>query len=87
MWLRATYAPLFFFGFLALGVWIAQTPVWPLWTLMAPLVCAVAVSFVVERTIPYQPDWNGWQRDTPRDLAHAGVNESLNLAGVALWST
>ena len=54
--------------------------------MLAPLVCAVAVSQVVERIIPYQPDWNGWQPDSPRDLAHAGVNESLNLAGIALWS-
>ena len=87
MWLRATYAPLFFFGFLALGIWIAQAPAWPLWTLVFLLVCAIVVALVVERIIPYQPDWNGWQPDTPRDLAHAGVNESLNLAGVALWST
>lgn len=81
--LRIGYAPALFLG--GIGAMLAAVGAGlPLATLYAVLAAAVAVSFLVERLIPYEPAWNGVQDDTPRDWAHAVANEALHAASLAL---
>ncbi|MGC1330967.1 sterol desaturase family protein, partial [Pseudomonas sp.] len=75
------YAPLFFLGFLAAGVWLVSDG-WPLPTLLALLAVAVLVATVAERCLPYRTQWNASHKDEPRDLLHALVNEGINGLGV-----
>lgn len=74
--------PLLFFGgsaaIIGLGGSGAGMP-----PLFAVLVGAVAFSFIAERIIPYQPDWNRDHGDTVRDWLHAAVNLTLNRS--SLW--
>jgi sterol desaturase/sphingolipid hydroxylase (fatty acid hydroxylase superfamily) len=50
--------------------------------LLGLLGLAVALSFAVERLIPYNEDWNHSHDDATRDVAHAAVNESFALLSV-----
>lgn len=50
--------------------------------LLPLLVAAVALSFAVERRIPYNPDWNTDHDDSARDAAHVAVNETFALLAV-----
>lgn len=51
--------------------------------LLVPLLLlAIALSFAVERAIPYDDDWNTSHDDAGRDVAHAVVNESFALVSV-----
>ena len=52
--------------------------------LLLPVLAALALSFAAERTAPYLDDWNDDHDDRSRDVAHALVNETLIIAGVAL---
>jgi len=81
------YAPLFFVSFLAAGV--AAIDIWqlPLVSLVGLAGLAILVSFLAERRWPQELEWNGIHADTPRDVAHASVNELLNIGGIALWGT
>ncbi|WLH83522.1 sterol desaturase family protein [Pseudomonas sp. FP2338] len=71
------YAPVFLVGFLAWGLW---KPGW----LVVVFATAVAVSFVMEQWLPYQPQWNRSLGDRRRDTLHALVNESLNALGLLI---
>lgn len=57
-WLTTLYAPLFLGGFLALGIAVVgvagRSPGW----LAVIFLCALLVSFVAERALPYEPQWN-----------------------------
>ncbi|WP_044873599.1 sterol desaturase family protein [Pseudomonas sp. LFM046] len=75
------YAPLFLAGFLALALW--TTAHYPPYWLVALLLPAIALSFLAEAWLPYEPQWNRPRGDRLRDGLHALFNESLNLAGVA----
>lgn len=78
---RYGYLPMMLFGVNSAIVVLAHRgqPV-----LMLPLLLlAVALSFVAERIVPYSPDWNRPRQDRARDVAHAFVNEVVNLAAVA----
>ncbi|CAA0123238.1 Uncharacterised protein [Mycolicibacterium vanbaalenii] len=55
----------------------------PKYWLLVVLVVAIATSFLVERIIPYDRDWNHDRADTTRDRIHVAVNETLILASVA----
>lgn len=80
--LRYTYAPLFAGGFIGGAIWlIGSQQLNELW-LLALLLVAVALAFVAERLVPYQPEWNLPREDRWRDIWHALVNEGLNLLGV-----
>lgn len=46
-------------------------------------VAAIGVSFAAERVAPYDPGWNRDHDDGARDIAHALVNEALNVISVA----
>ncbi|MCP2051455.1 UNVERIFIED_ORG: sterol desaturase/sphingolipid hydroxylase (fatty acid hydroxylase superfamily) [Pseudomonas fluorescens] len=65
------YAPVFLVGFLAWGLW---KPGW----LVVVFATAIAVSFLMEQWLPYEPQWNRSLGDRRRDTLHALVNESLN---------
>ncbi|MEU0509237.1 sterol desaturase family protein [Amycolatopsis sp. NPDC006125] len=54
-----------------------------LW-LLGLLFVAVGASFAAERVLPYRDDWNVPHGDDRRDVAHAVVNETLTLAGLAV---
>lgn len=75
------YAPLFFFGFLAAGIWLVADGL-PVPLLLVLLAFAVMVSTLAERYLPYRTTWNTSHQDEPRDLAHALVNEGINGLGV-----
>ena len=50
----------------------------------SPCCCAaIALSFAVERVIPYKGEWNHDHGDSRRDVAHALVNEVEALAAIA----
>ncbi|MDH4652493.1 MULTISPECIES: sterol desaturase family protein [unclassified Pseudomonas] len=76
------YAPLFLFGFLALGLW--TTAHHPTYWLAALLVPAIALSFLAEAGLPYEPQWNRPRGDRLRDGLHALFNESQSLLGVSV---
>ncbi|MBD8095341.1 sterol desaturase family protein [Pseudomonas fluorescens] len=71
------YAPVLLVGFLAWGLW---QPGW----LVVVFATAVAVSFVMEQWLPYEPQWNRSLGDRRRDTLHALVNESLNALGLLI---
>jgi sterol desaturase/sphingolipid hydroxylase (fatty acid hydroxylase superfamily) len=51
---------------------------------LAPLLlAAILFAAAVERIIPFEPAWNGARDELGRDLAHAVVNQTINLASVA----
>jgi sterol desaturase/sphingolipid hydroxylase (fatty acid hydroxylase superfamily) len=74
------YAPLFFFGFLAAALWI--TALRPAYWLVVLLLPAIALAFLAEAWLPYEPQWNRPRGDRLRDGLHALVNETLNLLGI-----
>jgi sterol desaturase/sphingolipid hydroxylase (fatty acid hydroxylase superfamily) len=76
------YAPVFLLGFVGWGLWQPDAVVWVFAT-------ALAVSFVTERWLPYEPQWNRSLGDRRRDTFHALVNESLNALGLLVlpWLT
>lgn len=55
----------------------------PKYWLLAILAVAIATSFLAERAIPYDQQWNHDRADTTRDRVHVAVNETLILASVA----
>lgn len=71
------YAPLFLLGFIGLGLY------WPGWLVLI-FVAAVAVSFLAEQWLPYEPQWNRSLGDRRRDTLHALVNETLNAVGLLI---
>lgn len=76
------YAPTFFFGFIALALWLnSGYPQQPGW-LLALLALAIALSFLAEACLPYCPEWNRDHRDRQRDALHAAVNEGLGNLGL-----
>ncbi|MFJ2714563.1 sterol desaturase family protein [Pseudomonas sp. NPDC087346] len=73
------YAPLFWGGFIGGALWLADVST--LWLL--PLFgLALAVSFIAEWALPYEPCWNRPAGDRRRDILHALVNEALNAVGL-----
>lgn len=71
------YAPAFWLGFIGCGLWQPNS-------LILLFVIAVAVSFLAEQWLPYEPQWNRSLGDRRRDTLHALVNESLNAAGLLI---
>ena len=75
---RYGFVPVMMLGIGGAAVLLARAPSAELWMALL-IVMAIAVSFVVERLIPYAAEWNGRSVDTERDVAHALVNESAFL--------
>jgi sterol desaturase/sphingolipid hydroxylase (fatty acid hydroxylase superfamily) len=78
---RWWYLPFMLLGANAVAIWLASTDA-PKWQFVVLLVVAVGVSFLAERTAPYDESWNGRQPDSRRDIAHALVNESLQACSL-----
>lgn len=55
----------------------------PKYWLLIILAAAIATAFLVERIIPYDPQWNHDRADTTGDRIHVAVNETLIMASVA----
>ncbi len=80
--LRYFYAPLFCGGFIGGAIWLIGYRQASEWWLLALLAGALLISFAAEALAPYQVQWNEPRHDGWRDVCHALVNESLNLAGI-----
>ena len=79
--LRWLYPPLMLLGFN--GAAIALIAAHASHLLLLPLMLgAIALSFAVERLIPYREEWNESHDDAKRDVAHALVNETFALVSV-----
>ncbi|NUS45133.1 MAG: sterol desaturase family protein [Mycobacteriaceae bacterium] len=79
---RYGYAPAMLLGVDGAGIALAAAGAGKIW-LIVLLAGAVAMSFTVERILPYQDSWNTSHGDAGRDTVHCIVNELLILAGVA----
>ncbi|GAB4586175.1 sterol desaturase family protein [Nocardia sp. IFM 10818] len=79
---RYAYVPLMLLGLNGLGIAITAAGA-PKYWLLAILAVAITASFLAERIIPYEADWNHDLGDSRRDRIHAVVNESLILVSVA----
>ena len=78
---RWSYAPLMLVGFNGAALALIAGDASKGW-LLALLGAAIAASFLVERAIPYEPEWNAAQGDVGRDVAHAFFNETSALLSV-----
>ncbi len=79
---RYGYVPLMLLGICGTAVAVAHTQSAALWMVTLVLV-AIGLSFLVERIMPYSPDWNTPMGDAGRDVTHAFVNE-LGLLSTVL---
>jgi sterol desaturase/sphingolipid hydroxylase (fatty acid hydroxylase superfamily) len=84
---QCLYAPLFFFGFIGLAVWLVSAQQWSLWLLIPIFLAAVGIAFAAEQWLPFDPAWNQDQGDARRDVAHGIVNESLNALSLCAIPT
>lgn len=80
---RYGYVPLMLFGADGLAIDLASRNA-PEYAFLLVITAAVAVSFVAERCLPYEPLWNHPIDDAARDTTHAAVNETMILASVAV---
>ncbi|WP_433602919.1 sterol desaturase family protein [Nocardia sp. CA-135953] len=79
---RYGYVPFMLIGLNGVGIALSSAGA-PKISLLLALAVAIVASFLVERLIPYQADWNHDLDDTLRDCIHAFVNEMLILLSVA----
>ncbi|WP_040700079.1 sterol desaturase family protein [Nocardia vinacea] len=79
---RYGYVPFMLIGLNGVGIALSSIGAPKFWLLLV-LVVAIVASFLVERLIPYEADWNHDLDDTLRDRIHAFVNEMLILLSVA----
>ncbi|MFC9993845.1 sterol desaturase family protein [Nocardia sp. NPDC127526] len=79
---RYAYVPFMLLGLNGLGIALTAAGA-PKYWLLAILAVAITTSFLAERIIPYEGDWNHDLGDSRRDRIHAVVNESLILVSVA----
>jgi sterol desaturase/sphingolipid hydroxylase (fatty acid hydroxylase superfamily) len=82
-WFSACYAPGFAGIFIATAVVAVDVLQLPSVWLLALFGVAVGCAFWAEWLLPFERDWNRSQGDRARDLAHAIVNEGLNVLAVA----
>jgi sterol desaturase/sphingolipid hydroxylase (fatty acid hydroxylase superfamily) len=80
---RWSFLPVILLGVNSAGIWLVSTgrPKWQLGVLFA---VAVVWSFAAERIAPYEPRWNRPRGDWGRDVAHAFVNEALQLGSLVV---
>lgn len=77
---RYGYVPLMVLGFNGLALLAIAHHL--SWLLPAMLLCAVVLSFIAERVLPYRAEWNRSHGDGRRDTLHALVNELANSMSV-----
>lgn len=81
--IKVTYVPLMLGGFLAAALY-AIAGGFGYGALLVLLLLAIGISFVLERLVPYEKQWNQDHGDSWRDAVHAIVNEVANGSSVAL---
>ena len=81
--LRLGYAPLMLAGVNGAALILIDRGASHAW-LAGLLAGAIALSFAVERMIPYRTEWNRDQGDATRDVLHAAVNELTGLVCLLL---
>lgn len=81
--LRLGYAPLLLIGVNGLA-FEAISSGRPWWILGSLLLGAIVLSFVAERVLAYNADWNRSHGDRQRDVLHALVNEAANFSTLLL---
>ncbi|GAT06879.1 sterol desaturase family protein [Mycolicibacterium novocastrense] len=79
---RYGYVPFMLLGLNGAAIALAAAGA-PKYWLLVILAVAIVTSFLVERLIPYDSDWNHDRSDSTRDRIHVVVNETLILASVA----
>ncbi len=80
---RYGYVPLMLAGGVAAAIALSGQPLSELWLALV-IGVAILLSFGAERVLPYDEEWNAPNPLLGRDAIHAGVNETLALASVAL---
>lgn len=75
--------PMLFLGMSAWIIHLAATDHGIL-PMLGVLALTMALTFLIEHLIPYQPNWNRSHKDVRRDWLHAIVNLTLNRA--LLWT-
>jgi len=80
---RRAFLPFMMLGLNGAAVALADggAPKWQLATIVG---LGIGVSFAAELIAPYRADWNQSRGDAPRDVAHALVNELLQLGSLLL---
>ena len=79
--LRLGFVPFVLLGGNALALTLVSMGAHHVW-LAALIVGVIFVSFLVERLIPYNPDWNLSHQDRWRDRVHFVVNEGANFLSI-----
>lgn len=79
--LRYGYIPAMLIGLLWTAITLVENDQ-SKWFLGTLLLGGILASFIVERLIPYEDDWNEPHKDAGRDVMHFIVNESSNLVSV-----
>jgi sterol desaturase/sphingolipid hydroxylase (fatty acid hydroxylase superfamily) len=79
--LRLGFVPFVLLGGNALALTLVSMGGHHVW-LAALIVGVIFVSFLVERLIPYNPDWNLSHQDRWRDRVHFVVNEGANFLSI-----
>lgn len=80
---RVLFLPIMWIGFGGTGLWLASRDA-PKWQLVALLAGAIGVTLAAERVAPYRAEWNRSRGDARRDVAHAAVNESLQVGSLLI---
>jgi sterol desaturase/sphingolipid hydroxylase (fatty acid hydroxylase superfamily) len=83
---RYLYLPTMLLGVNGLGILLAARGA-PKATVAALLLGAIACSFLAERVLPYETSWNQDRGDGARDVAHAVMNETLQVGSLLLLPT
>ncbi|HEX4198990.1 MAG TPA: sterol desaturase family protein [Caulobacteraceae bacterium] len=82
---RYLYAPAMMVGMNGAAVWIvAARGMAGVGWLLPLFALALSLSFLVERWIPYAPEWNVRRGDLKRDIAQAVTTQTITLAGVLM---
>jgi len=79
---RYVYVPFMLLGLNGVGIALTAAGA-PKYWLLSILALAIAVSFLVERIIPYEVSWNHERDDTLRDRIHVVVNETVVAIAIA----
>lgn len=69
---RYGYVPVMLLGLNGAGVALTAAGAAKYW-LLAVMTVAIATALLVERVIPYDPEWNHDQADSRRDRIHVAV--------------
>lgn len=81
--LKIAFAPAMLVSFNGAAYWLVASGA-PKVTLLPLLLAAIALSFVAERLIPYEPSWNRDHGDSRRDVIYAVTYEASVYISIAL---